>query len=253
MSSMTPGEARSAAGGFDDQCFFGFAAFLASSVGRPTLHVAVVGKDKKPVLEGFRACPGTHVVLLHSRADSSRARKLRDTLCSGGVPTRTHPIPPDPFTGVLAEASAILHEARLEYADVYLNVGSGTPAAGCALTTAAYLHGAKAFHVVGDAAVLLPVLPYNHRDALSPTKVAILRALAAAHGHECSPRALAAAVLTADELDHHLRGEPGRKGLIGLGLVEERRRFGGNRLLRLTGTGIALMVSGLLAPHSPTV
>ncbi len=233
----------------DSQCFFRLVAFLASSSGRPTLHVAAVSSDEGTVLEGFRACPGTHVVLLHTRAEASLARKLCRTLASGGIPARTHRVPDEPYLGVLREVNCILHEARLEYSDVYLNVGSGTPASGCALTTAAYLHGAKAFHLVGDAAVLLPILPYDQREALSPAKISILRALAAAPRCEQTRRGLLSTGLDPLEIRHHLRGEPGRKGLFALGLVEERRSLGVRKVLRLSDTGSALLLSGLIPAH----
>lgn len=236
-------------GGLDDQCFFGLAAFLATAPTPPVLHVAVVGHDKSMVLEGFRACPGTHVVLLHSRADASRARKLRATLLAGGVPARTHRVPADPFPGVLRKVSCILHEARVEYAEAYLNVSSGTPAVGCALTTAAYLQGAKAFQLVGETAVLLPILPYDQRETLGPANIAILRALAAAPRGEQTRRGLLSTGLDPHEIRHHLRGEPGRKGLFALGLVEERRSLGMRTVLRLTGTGSALLQSGLIPAH----
>lgn len=252
MTASQHEEVRPREGGFDDQCFFGLAAFLASPQVKPVLHIAVVGKDKATILEGFRACPGTHVVLLHTRAEASRARKLRDTLCSGGIPARTHRVPDDPYSGVLREVSAVLHEARVEYSDVYLNVSSGTPAAGCALTTAAYLHGAKAFHLVGDTAVLLPILPYDQRESLGPAKIAILRALAASPQQEETARSIASTGLAPREIRHHLDGEPGRKGLVALGLVEERRRFGVRRILRLSGSGAALLQSGLIAPPPET-
>lgn len=249
---IVPTEKRAQGGAFafDDQCFFGVAALLAGSPPKPTLHVSVVSRDKRAVLEGFRACPGTHVILLHARGDASRARKLRDTLCSGGVPTRTHRVPDDTYVGFLHEASAIIQQARVEYTDVYLNVSSGSPAAGCALTTAAYLHGAKAFRLVEDQAIPLPILPYDHREAIGPAKAAILRALAAAPRSETTPRSLASVGLDMREVWHHLRGEPGRKGLVDLGLVEERRRFGRRTMLYLTKTGEALVQSGVLVPEA---
>lgn len=242
---------RSGLDGGEDLCFFALAPSFASSEAHPTLHIAVAGRDPQVVFAGFRHHPASQMVLLHTRADAPRARQVREAFRDAGIPARLHLTDDAPYWGVLQALSDIVHESRLSFAEIFLNVSSGTPEAGCAATTAACLHGLRAFHVAGDEADILPVLPVSQRTVLSDADVMILRALEhASH----TPSALARATgLRAADVRARVEGEPECKGLQGLGLVETGERFGIRRRVRLSRVGEALLASGLITSTPPTV
>lgn len=232
----------------DDGCFFGLSGRWGGGATTTSLQIACAGSEPSHVLDAFRAMPTTHVALVHDRSGRARARNLRDKFCAANVPTRLWVVPETPYWGVLEGVNGLLHEARLEFDEVCLNVASGDMAAGCALTTAAYLHGVKAFHLVDGQAMFLPVLPRDAREGLGDARLALLLALAQAAGGRCSLRALERERgWSRADIDALVGGEPERKGLRDLGLVAMRRRFGRPSYVALTAQGWALARSGLLA------
>ncbi|MBI4155583.1 hypothetical protein HY498_05900 [Candidatus Woesearchaeota archaeon] len=50
---------------------------------------------------------------------------------------------------------------------IIVNVGSGDSTAKCALLSAAFVNGLKAFDVVGDKAMLLPILKFSYYKLLT--------------------------------------------------------------------------------------
>lgn len=229
----------------EQRCFFDLAAGLAPAPGGPTLHVAIAGGERHVVFEGFREVPASHVMLLHARQDTHRAQRMRDAFCAAGIPTQLRRVDDDAFGGVLRGLTELVHEARLAYGCIAVNVGSGSPAAGCAAIAAAYLHGLRAFHVGEGGPCHLPVLPVGQRDLLHERDVGILRALS---GSLRSLGALARlSALPGADVSARIMGGPGRKGLLALGLVERHHRPGLLPRFRLSATGRALLASGAMS------
>lgn len=137
----------SASSDAENGCFFSFATGIIPSALPPTLHVALVGPDTNVIFEGFRHYPGTQVLLVHTRADAACARKVRQAFGEAGVLARLHEASDGPYVGVLQAINGVIHESRLAYENIVLNTSSGTPAAGCAALTAAYLQEIGRAHV----------------------------------------------------------------------------------------------------------
>lgn len=235
----------------ENSCFFSFATGVSPSTAPPTLHVAVVSHETGPIFEGFRHYPGTEVLLVHTAADAACAHKIRDAFRRAGVSARLHPASDVPYYGTLQAINDIVHDARLSYPEIVVNTSSGSPAAGCAALTAAYLHGLRAFHVEGEEARLLPILPVGQREILHETDVKLLLALQTNPRSE--PRLARATGLPQERVRAHLEGDPTHKGLIALGLIERCRRFGLLPMVRLSASGRGLLASGAVTSPSPTV
>lgn len=230
-----------------ETCCFALAADAArAAAASSTLQLAVAGPDADVVLRGLAAVPTTHIVLLHRPRDVSPARELRDVLCRGGIVARVEPFDDEPFFGLIRRVGEVLDEARLTSRDIHLNVSSGTPDDGCALTTCAFLHGVHGFHIESGTPMPLPLLAHAHRDTVGPTKGRILGALSR-RGGAARPRRLALDVgLPVGELHDHVDGRlPGSAGLLRLGLVERRRGLLGPTLA-LTPSGVSLLASHIL-------
>lgn len=233
-----------------DGCFFSLAAGLAPGGGPSRLHVAFVGPENGALFEGFRLHPGSEVLILHEAAHEGCAEQARAAFAQAGVPARLRRSEGGYF-GLLRALQDALHEERLAFDEVVVNAGSGTREAGCAAATAAYLHGLRAFHVENERSVELPVLGPGQRASLDERDVGLLLALAA------SPRGVRGlarrAGMPRDAVRVRIEGEPGRRGLAELGLVERRGPFAWLARLRLTPTGRSLVESGALSSRDPTV
>ncbi len=231
----------------DESCFFDVPAQLGVDPESPALHVAMVGRDRRGILDGLAAFPTSRVALLHSRTDSSRARRLREEIITAGIPVRLISTGEGGYWDVLGSINDLVAEARLTYSNIHVNVSSGTRDAGCAATVACYLHGLRAFHVEMDRPMMLPMLNSTPREQLSEDKTKILLALRS--GGPRSMHAVArGARIPVSDVRAHLNGEPGHKGLVDLGLVARGRFLGFTRGLHLTQTGTALLSSSFPPP-----
>lgn len=66
--------------------------------------------------------------------------------------------------------------------EVIVNVAGGDKALTCAAVSAAFINGLKAFHVMDDMPVMLPILKLSYSEIVSMPKIDILRAIDRAGG-----------------------------------------------------------------------
>ncbi len=213
--------------------------------GLETLHIALAGGETDAVLDGFLLHPATRVILLYRESDRAHAQKLRRRFSRAGISVDLHRFEGHPYLGTLQALNEIVVDSRLTHDEIWVNVSSGCVDAGCAATTAAYLHGLKAFMVAGDAAPLMPVLPVDQRATLTDADVAVLRALGT------SPLSLArlarVAGLRTVVVRARVHGEPDHQGLVSRGLVHMPAPFSVRRRIRLSLVGEALLASGFIS------
>jgi hypothetical protein len=116
----------------------------------------------------------------------------------------------------------------------------------CAAVSAAFINGLKAFHVVDDKPVMLPIMKLSFTEIVSNAKIQILQDLYNIGGEAKSLKRLeTASGYSKPLLSHHIKGAKNSRGLIKLGLVETERGKRGRLKVKLTTLGRMLLLSTL--------
>jgi len=212
-----------------------------------TLQIAVLGGTEDAVLVGLRNFPA-HKLSLLSPADylgqaTKLAEKLRDTLklAVDVIQLKDSTIPT-----MLETVSQILRSEMENFQDFLINVGSASKHLTCAGVTAAFVHGIKAFDVIGEQLAVLPVMKFSYTQAVTEPKMEILRALESSGGDVESLEKLSALSNYGKPLlSYHIRGSEEGRGLVDLGLVEVERGKRGRLRVKLTALGRILLSTSL--------
>ncbi|MHA1933699.1 MAG: hypothetical protein ACW97A_00335 [Candidatus Thorarchaeota archaeon] len=209
-----------------------------------TLQIATVAEDTDVVMVGIRNVPTHKLVLicLPSNKDyvEQHALELERML---RIDVEVQPIHGEIIEGVLDVVAGILKENRSEFDEVVLNVAGGEKALTCAAVSAAFFNGLKAFHLMDDVPIMLPVLKMRYDKMVSDTKVNILRTLQSTGGeveslgHLCELSGYGKPLIS-----YHLNGTEDSSGLINLGFVDVERRRQGRLHMKLTTLGKALLL-----------
>lgn len=213
------------------------------------LQIATVGSETDAVLVGVREYPVSKLILVYTPEYAEQARKLRASLDLLKLETELHETKGDVLMGILHAVSAAYAANAKKFEDVYVNVGSGTRATGCAATAAAFVNGIKAFDVMDGKPMMLPVLRFSYQELVSDAKLAILRAIDAHEGVVASLQELSdVSGIDKALLSYHLRGGKEHKGLEDLGLVEIDRGDRGRLGIRVSPMGHVFLMGQHASP-----
>lgn len=212
-----------------------------------TLQIAILGGTEEAVLVGLRNFPA-HKLSLLTPADclgqaTKLAEKLTDTLklAVDVIQLKDSTIPT-----MLETVSQILRSEMENFQDFLINVGSASKHLTCAGVTAAFVHGIKAFDVMGEQLAVLPVMKFSYTQAVTEPKMEILRALESSGGDVESLEKLSALSSYGKPLlSYHIRGSEEGRGLVDLGLVEVERGKRGRLRVKLTALGRTLLSTSL--------
>jgi DNA-binding MarR family transcriptional regulator len=211
---------------------------------RKTYQIATIGEEEEPVLVGLRSFPTHKLALIFYPEHRERvARFAADVRRGLGIPVELFPVSGDIFTSLLEVVSKILAEDGQDY-EFIVNVTGGDKSLTCAAVSAAFIHGLKAVHIMGDMPVMLPTLKLSYSDMVSETKLEILRAIERAGGVVKSLEELSRiSGYGKPLLSHHIKGSESSRGLVDLGLVEVERSRRGRIRVQLTLLGRILLQS----------
>lgn len=125
-----------------------------------------------------------------------------------------------------------------------VNVATGDMLSSCVALSAAFVNGLKAFGVMGNQPVLLPVLKFCYYKLISEKKMKILEVL---YERDCTTLEDLGRELKMSQplVSYHINGNPESQGLVQLGLVETREGSKGRIELQLTTLG-RLLVRGYI-------
>jgi hypothetical protein len=208
-----------------------------------TLQIAVLGESEDAVLVGLRNFPAHKLTLLAGTNSIDRALELSNRL------TETLKLSVDvkqlrdaSIQTMLDAIRQIIHAESESFQDFLINVGSAGKHEACAGVTAAFVHGIKAFDVVSERPVTLPVMRFSYAQAVTKPKIEILRAIERSGGDVESLEKLSALSNYGKPLlTYHIRDSKDGRGLEGLGLVEIERGKRGRLRLKLTSLGRTLL------------
>lgn len=204
-----------------------------------TLQIAVLGGSEEAVLVGLRNFPAHKLTLLSTDDALNQAhelsRKLTETLklIVDIKQLRDATIP----TMLEAVGQTVRIESET-FQDFLINVGSAGKQLTCAGVTAAFVHGIKAFDVVDEQPIVLPVMKFSYTQVVTEPKMEILRAIERSGGDVESLEKLSGLSNYGKPLlSYHIRGSEDGRGLEDLGLVEVERGKRGRLRVRLTALG----------------
>jgi hypothetical protein len=208
-----------------------------------TLQIAILGGNEDAVLVGLRNFPAHKLTLVSPQDYMNQANqlsgKLTDTLklVVDIVQVKDATIPT-----MLEAVGQIVRKESENFEDFLINVGSAGKHLTCAGVTAAFVHGIKAFDVMGEQPAVLPIMKFSYTQAVSEPKMEILRAIERSGGDVESLEKLSAlADYGKPLLSYHIRGSEEGQGLETLGLVEVERGKRGRLRVKLTALGRTLL------------
>ena len=208
-----------------------------------SLQIAVVGGSDDAVLVGLRSFPA-HKLTLVSTAEMSNqaqqlARKLTETL---KLVVDVKQVRDASISAMLEAVGQIVHIESDGFQDFLINVGSAGRNQTSAGVTAAFVHGIKAFDVVGEEPIVLPVMKFSYTQAVTEAKMKILQAIEQSGGEVESLEKLSMLSNCGKPLlSYHIRGSEDGRGLEDLGLVEIERGKRGRLRVKLTALGRTLL------------
>jgi hypothetical protein len=208
-----------------------------------TLQIALLGGNEDAVFVGLRNYPAHKVALLtltESRGQADLiAEKLTGTL---RLSVEVTPLKDENISTMLEAIGQILKNESGNFHDFLLNVGSASKHLTSAGVTAAFVYGMKAFDVVGEQPMTLPIMQFSYTQAISKPKMEILLAVEKSGGDVESLEKLSQlAGYGKPLLSYHIRGSGDGQGLADLGLVEVERGKRGRLRVRLTALGRMLL------------
>jgi hypothetical protein len=208
-----------------------------------TLQIAVLGESEDAVLVGLRNFPAHKLTLLAGNGSLERAlelsNRLRETL---KLSVDVKQLRDASIQTMLEAIRQIIHAESESFQDFLINVGSAGKHEACAGVTAAFVHGIKAFDVVNERPIVLPVMRFSYAQAVTQPKMEILRAIERSGGDVESLEKLSALSNYGKPLlSYHIRGSEDGRGLEDLGLIEVERGKRGRLRLKLTSLGRTLL------------
>jgi hypothetical protein len=208
-----------------------------------TLQIALMGGNEDAVFVGLRNFPAHKVALLsltESRGQADLlAEKLTGTL---RLPVEVIPLKDENISTMLEAVGQILKNESGNFHEFLLNVGSASKHLTSAGVTAAFVYGMKAFDVVGEQPMTLPIMQFSYTQAISKPKMEILLAIEKSGGDVESLEKLSQlAGYGKPLLSYHIRGSGDGQGLADLGLVEVERGKRGRLRVKLTALGRMLL------------
>jgi len=209
------------------------------------LQIATLGKDTDTVLVGLRNFPAHKLVLICLSEDKAIADDFSSSLKRVlKIPIEVYCLEGrDILSGLLTAISNILEKDSKNFDDVIMNVAGGDKLLTCGALSAAFVNGTKAFHVMGDTPILLPVLKMSYSEVVSTAKMEILRAIDKAGGLVESLQELSKlANYGKPLLSYHIQGAQDSRGLMELGLVDVERGRRGKSRVKLTTLGRMLLL-----------
>jgi hypothetical protein len=207
-----------------------------------TLQIAILGGDEDAVLVGIKNFPAHKLILVSPKESVEATKRLADRLSNTLKLDVDVQEVNDPSVATVLETVANIVNKESGFQDVVINVGSAGKHLTCTGVTAAFVNGIKAFDVMGDQPMMLPVLKLSFTQIISGPKMEILQALVKAGGKTESLEELGKiANFGKPLLSYHIRGSDEARGLEDLGLVEARHLKQGRLEVKLTDMGRMLL------------
>jgi hypothetical protein len=203
------------------------------------LQIASTGKDSETVNIGIKNFPVHKLALICLQDEKEAVENYKHRFQEFmKIDVDIYTLQTNLIDEMLNTVSLILEKERKNFDDIIVNVAGGSKHLTCAATVAAFVHGLKAFHIMGGNVVMLPILKLSYQEILSKAKIEILRALSLAGGEiDSLTRLSEVSGYSKSLLSYHILGSENVRGLASLGLVEVERHKRGRLRVNLSSLG----------------
>lgn len=187
--------------------------------------LAPVGDNMDALYVGLRDFPASKVILLNPDNQNKKADRASKELKKFGIPVKIVDIEGDPWEGIFEKVSKL--SANEKGNEVIVNTSSGDRNMQCAMTSAAFVNGLKAFAVMDNETMLLPILKFSYYKILTDKKLDILKVLHKDKTCCKSLEELSKKIKMSPPLvSYHINGTLKSEGLKTLGLIDVTEKNG---------------------------
>lgn len=182
--------------------------------------IAPVGDFMEALYIGIREFPTERVILIAPKILISDANKAKDDLEKFKIPVRIVQIDGN----IWEETFRTICEIKSTEKDkeIIINVATGNRDTRCAATSAAFVNGLKAFSVLGNETMLLPVLKFSYYKLLTDKKMDILKLLYANDNMISMDGLSKKTKMSLPLISYHINGNLKSEGLKEMGLVDTK-------------------------------
>jgi predicted transcriptional regulator len=179
--------------------------------------VAPVGRNANNIFVGIRDFPTEKLILLSTEKHAKVTHKVKKDMEKFRIPVKVVDIKGNPWENLFEKIAKI---KKIEGDNMLINTSSADRTSQCALTSAAFVNGVKAFSVENNETMLLPILKFSYYKILTDKKMEILKLLYAQSNccsslDELSKKSKMSLPLTS----YHVNGTLKSEGLKDLGLI----------------------------------
>ncbi|MAF36557.1 hypothetical protein CL622_05575, partial [archaeon] len=137
--------------------------------------MAPVGDNLTALFVGMKEFPTQKVILIAPMDKLKEAQQLEEQLNTFTVSTQIIEVEGNMMEAMFKTFGQMC--AIYQPDELIVNVATGDRMSTCAALSAAYANGLKAFGVVGDKTMLMPIMKLSYYNELSDNKLAILSKL----------------------------------------------------------------------------
>ncbi|MEM4268276.1 MAG: hypothetical protein QXK37_05610 [Candidatus Woesearchaeota archaeon] len=204
--------------------------------------VASVGENMDSLFLGIREFQTKRIILLATKDKTALAEKTKKELEKFKIPVLIKRIEGEVWEGTF-HAIKEIKEIEGEK-DIIINAASGDSGGNkCAICSAAFVNGLKAFTVEGNDLLLLPIMKFSYYRLLTDKKMEIIKFLFKNEGCCASLEELSKKLgMSLPLLSYHINGNLKSEGLKDMGLVSADE-YKGKISVKLTLMG-RLLVKG---------
>ncbi len=139
--------------------------------------IAAVGENMDSLFVGIREFPTKRIILVTHEDKLELAEKTKKDLEKFKIPVQIKKVEGNPWESIF-EAVKEIKEIEGDDKNLIINAASGDAGANkCALCSAAFVNGLKAFTVNKDEVMLMPILKFSYYKILTDKKMDILKFL----------------------------------------------------------------------------
>lgn len=203
--------------------------------------VAPVGDQMDSLFIGLKEFSVERVILLTSKKLMSEANKAKEDLEKFKVPVKIILIDGNEWEETFKTISE-LKQLHKDF-ELIINVHTGEKNMRCAVTSAAFVNGLKAFTVIDDEIMMLPILRFSYYRILTDRKMQIMKLLYEAPNRELNLETISKETkMSLPLISYHINGNLKSEGLKELGLVTSRDEKG-RSFIKISNLG-RLLIKG---------
>lgn len=202
--------------------------------------IAPVGDNLNALFIGIKEFPTEKIYLICPHNRLADAQKVKKDLEHFKIPVQINEIKGNLMEEIFREVAEI--KSIEEENKIIVNIATGDRMSTCAALSASFVHGLKAFGIVDNQPMLMPILKFSYYKLLTDKKLALLKML---HKNDLFLDELSKkSGMSAPLISYHIHGTLKAEGLKTLGLVDLTTNKG-KTTVKLTMLG-RLLIKGYI-------